>query len=58
MRTIIKAFWVFSITTIWKQRNSEQLHSTATGGAISPMDKRRKDTVTEAVAVYQVTLPW
>jgi hypothetical protein len=51
MRTIIKELWVFSIT-ISKQRNSE-VHGTA--GAIST-EKRRKDTATEAVAVYQATL--
>jgi hypothetical protein len=51
MRTIIKELWEFSIT-IWKQRNSE-LHGT--DGAIS-LERRRKDTATEAVAVYQATL--
>ena len=51
MRTIIKELWVFSIT-IWKQRNTE-LHGT--DGAIS-LEKRRKETATEAISVYQATL--
>jgi hypothetical protein len=51
MRTVIKELWVFSIT-IRKQRNSE-LHGT--DGAIS-MEHRRKETATEAVAVYQSTI--
>jgi hypothetical protein len=48
MRTVIKELWAFSIA-IWKQRNTE-LHGT--DGAIS-MEQRRKETATEAVAVYQ-----
>jgi hypothetical protein len=52
MQTVsIKELWVFSIT-IWKQLNSE-LHGT--DGAIS-MEQRRKETATEAVAVYQSTI--
>jgi hypothetical protein len=51
MRTVIKELWVFSII-IWKQRNSE-LHGT--DGAIS-MEQIRKETVTEAVPVYQSTI--
>jgi hypothetical protein len=51
MRTVMKELWVFSIA-IWKQRNTE-LHGT--DGAIS-MDQRRKETATEAVAVYQATI--
>jgi hypothetical protein len=51
MRTVIKELWVFSIT-IWKQRNSE-LHGT--DGAIS-MEQRRKETATDAMAVYQSTI--
>jgi hypothetical protein len=51
MRTVIKELWVFSIA-IWKQQNTE-LHGT--DGAIS-MEQRRKETVTEAVAVYQSTI--
>jgi hypothetical protein len=43
---------VFSIA-IWKQRNKE-LHG-GTDGAIS-MEQRRKETATEAVAVYQLTI--
>jgi hypothetical protein len=52
MRTVIKELWVFSITIVWKQRNSE-LHGT--DGAIS-MEQRRKENATEAVAVYQSTI--
>jgi hypothetical protein len=51
MRTVIKELWVFSIA-IWKQRNTE-LHGT--DGAIS-MEQHRKETATEAVAVYQSTI--
>jgi hypothetical protein len=51
MRTVIKELWVFSIA-IWKQRKTE-LHGT--DGAIS-MEQRRKETATEAVAVYQATI--
>jgi hypothetical protein len=51
MRTVIKELWVFSIA-IWKQRNTE-LHGI--DGAIS-MEQQRKETVTEAVAVYQSTI--
>jgi hypothetical protein len=51
MRIAIKELWVFSIA-IWKQRNTE-LHGT--DGAIS-MEQRRKETATEAVAVYQATI--
>jgi hypothetical protein len=52
MRTVITELWVFSITIVWKQRNSD-LHGT--GGAIS-MEQRRKETATEAVAVDQSTI--
>jgi hypothetical protein len=52
MRTVIKELWVFSIA-IWKQRNTE-LHGT--DGAISMEQERRKETATEAVAVYQATI--
>jgi hypothetical protein len=51
MRTVIKELWMFSIA-IWKQRNTE-LHGT--DGAIS-MEQCRKETATEAVAVYQSTI--
>jgi hypothetical protein len=51
MRTVIKELCVFSIA-IWKQRNTE-LHGI--DGAIS-MEQRRKETATEAVAVYQATI--
>jgi hypothetical protein len=51
MRTVIKELWAFSIA-MWKQRNTE-LHGT--DGAIS-MEQRRKETATEAVAVYQATI--
>jgi hypothetical protein len=51
MRTVIKELWVFSIA-IWKQLNTE-LHGT--NGAIS-MEQCRKETATEAVAVYQATI--
>jgi hypothetical protein len=52
MRTVIKELWVFSIAICWKQRNTE-LHGT--DGAIST-EQRRKEKVTEAVAVYQATI--
>jgi hypothetical protein len=52
MQTVIKERWEFSPITIRKQRNAE-LHGT--DGAIS-MERRRKDTVNEAAAVYQATL--
>jgi hypothetical protein len=52
MRTVIKELWVFSIA-IWKQRNTE-LHGT--DGAISMLEQRRKESATEAVAVYQSTI--
>jgi hypothetical protein len=52
MRTVIKELWVFSIA-IWNQRNME-LHGT--DGAISMEHQRRKETATEAVAVYQATI--
>jgi hypothetical protein len=48
--TAIKELWVFSIA-LWKQRNME-LHGI--DGAVS-MEQRRKETATEAVAVYQAT---
>jgi hypothetical protein len=51
MRTVIKELWVFSIA-IWKQRTTELQ---GTDGAIS-MEERRKETGTEAVAVYQSTI--
>jgi hypothetical protein len=51
MRTVIKELWVFSIA-IWKQRDTK-LHGT--DGAIS-MEQRRKETVTEAVTLYQATI--
>jgi hypothetical protein len=51
MRTVIKELSVFLIA-IWKQWNTE-LHGT--DGAIS-MEQRRKETATEAVAVYQATI--
>jgi hypothetical protein len=51
MRTVIKELCVFSIAT-WKQRSTE-LHGT--DGAIS-MEQGRKETATEAVAVYQATI--
>jgi hypothetical protein len=46
LRTIIKELWEFSIT-IWKQKNSELVHST--DGAISVVEKRRKDTASNGV---------
>jgi coenzyme F420-reducing hydrogenase alpha subunit len=52
MRTVIKELWAFSIA-IWKQRNTE-LHGT--DGAISMLEQRRKETATEAAAVYQSTI--
>jgi hypothetical protein len=53
MRTVIKELWAFSIAIpVWKQWNTE-LHGT--DGAIS-MEQRRKETATEAVAVYQATI--
>jgi hypothetical protein len=51
MRTVIKELWALSIA-IWKQRNTE-LHGT--DSTIS-MEQRRKETATEAVAVYQATI--
>jgi hypothetical protein len=45
-------FGVLDGIATWKQRNTE-LHGT--GGAIS-MEQRRKETATEAVAVYQATI--
>ena len=51
MRSVIKELWKFSIT-IWKQRNTE-LHGT--DSAIS-LERRRKETATEAAAVYQDTI--
>jgi hypothetical protein len=51
MLTVIKELWVFSIA-IWKQQNME-LHGI--DGAVS-MEQRRKETATEAVAVYQATI--
>jgi hypothetical protein len=50
MRTVIKELWVFSIA-IWKPCNMK-LHGT--DGAIS-MEQGRKETATEALAVYQAT---
>jgi hypothetical protein len=50
---LIKELWEFSIT-IWKQTNAE-LRGTK-DGAIS-MERQRKDTVTEAAAVYQTGYP-
>ena len=53
IRTVIKELWAFSIAIpVWKQWNTE-LHGT--DGAIS-MEQRRKETATEAVAVYQTTI--
>jgi hypothetical protein len=52
MRTVITELWTFSIATIWKQRNAE-LHGI--DGAVS-MEHRRKETATEAAAVYQATI--
>jgi hypothetical protein len=51
MRTVIKELWIFSIV-LWKQGNTE-LHGT--DDAIS-MEQCRKETVNEAVAVYQLTI--
>jgi hypothetical protein len=52
MRTVIKELWVFSIA-LWKQCYME-LHGIG-DGTVS-MEQRRKETVTEAVAVYQATI--
>jgi hypothetical protein len=52
MRTVIKELWVFSIAK-WKKQWNMELHGT--DGAIS-MEQRRKETATEAVAVYKDTI--
>jgi hypothetical protein len=54
MRTVITELcWTFSIIAIWKQWNAE-LHGTGDGA--KSMEQRRKETATEAEAVYQATI--